>query len=127
VLAEYAPILLLGGLATLLGLVVLAITFILGPRDPRPPKSMPYESGMTPIGRARRRVPVRFYVVATLFILFDVEVIYLYPWAVVFRRLAQPVPAGIGPLALGGMGTFVALLVIGLGHAWRRGALDWNQ
>jgi len=71
-------------------------------------------------------VPVRFYLVATLFILFDIEVVYLYPWAVRFRALALPAPAGIGAGALGSMGVFVGVLLIGLVHVWRKGALDWT-
>ncbi len=125
-LTPYVPILILAVLATGLGLLALAISFLVGPRDPTPVKSATYESGLVAIGSARRRVPVRFYLVATLFILFDIEVVYLYPWAVRFRALALPAPAGIGAGALGSMGVFVGVLLIGLVHVWRKGALDWT-
>ena len=125
-LVDYAPLLILAALATTLGLVVLGISAVVGPRAPSAVKSSTYESGLVPIGPGRRRVPIRFYLVATLFILFDIEVIYLYPWAVRFRALAQPPPAGLGYAALAGMALFVGLLLVGFVHVWRRGALTWD-
>jgi NADH-quinone oxidoreductase subunit A len=73
---------------------------------------------MVPIGQANRRMPVRFYLVAVLFILFDVEVVFFLPWAVVARQL--------GMFALAEMGTFIVILLIGLAYAWRKGALEWE-
>ena len=124
--SDFAPIVPLAVLAAALALAVLGITVVIGPRRPSPVKSDAYESGMVPIGPGRGRVPVRYYLVATLFILFDIEVIYLYPWAVRFRALAQPPPAGLGTGALGSMGVFLGVLVIGYVYVWRKGALRWR-
>jgi NADH-quinone oxidoreductase subunit A len=123
---DFAPIALLVTLTAALALIVLGLTVFVGPRRPSPVKQAPYESGQVPIGPGRRRVPVRFYLVATLFILFDVEVVYLYPWAVDFRNLAAPPPAGLGAAALPGMGVFLGVLVVGYVYVWRKGALRWN-
>ena len=90
----YLPVLVLFVLALGLGLLVLGMTFLLGPRNPSPVKDDTYESGLTPIGPGRRRVPVRYYLIATLFILFDIEVIYLFPWAARFKALSAPVAQG---------------------------------
>lgn len=125
-LGEYAPLLVLFGLTLGLGLAILGIAAYVGPRRPSPVKRETYESGMTAIGPGQRRMPARFYLVATLFILFDIEAIYLYPWAVVFRDLARPAPDGQGLAALGGVAVFVGVLALGLVHAWRRGALEWD-
>jgi len=125
--AAYAPVLILTALAVGLGALVIGLSFIVGPRKPSPVKSATYESGLTPIGPGRRRVPVRFYLIATLFILFDIEVIYLYPWAVQFRQLARPVAAGgLGAGALVSMGIFIGVLSLGLVYVWRKGALEWD-
>jgi NADH-quinone oxidoreductase subunit A len=125
-LAPYVPIVILAGLALGLGGLVLAISAFVGPRDPTAVKRAPYESGLVPVGPARRRVPVRFYLVATLFILFDVEVIYLFPWALRFRALCRPAPAGIGATALASVAVFGGVLLVGLVYVWRKGALEWE-
>lgn len=121
-LAAYAPLLVLAALAIGLGLIVLAIAVILGPRDSSPVKRQSYESGMTALGDAQRRIPVRFYLIATLFIIFDIEVIYLYPWAVNFKALV----AEQGWAALASMGLFLGVLMLGFVHVWRKGALNWD-
>ena len=97
-------------------MVVLGHTF--GPRRPSERKSSPYESGMTPIGPGTRRIPVRFYMVAVLFILFDIEVIFLLPFAVVFRQL--------GWFGIIEMGIFILILLVGYVYAWKKGALEWE-
>jgi len=126
-LAPYLPVLILAGLAVGLGVIVIGLSFIIGPRKPSPVKSATYESGLTPIGPGRRRVPMRFYLIATLFILFDIEVIYLFPWAVRFRDLARPVAeGGQGWGSLVAMGVFIGVLMIGYVHVWRKGALEWD-
>ncbi len=121
-LAAFAPLAVLAAIAIGLGLIILAFSFYIGPRDPSPVKSQTYESGMTALGPAQRRVPVRFYLIATLFILFDIEVIYLYPWAVQYRSLVAEQGWG----ALASMGVFIGVLVLGFVHVWRKGALDWD-
>ena len=125
-LEQYLPIAVLGIMAVGLGLAVLALSMFIGPRRPTPVKSSTYESGLSPIGPARRRVSVRFYLIATLFILFDIEVIYLYPWAVNFRKLALPAPAGQGMGALVSMGVFLLVLLLGYIYVWRKRALEWD-
>src|SRR6476469_2272746 len=90
----------------------------LGPRRPTPEKLAPYECGVPPVGDARDRMSVKFYLVAMIFLLFDIEVAFLYPWAVAFRDLGR---AGFWQLV-----TFFALLVTGYVYVWRRGAFDWS-
>jgi NADH-quinone oxidoreductase subunit A len=125
-MADYGAVLILAVVAGALGLAVLLLSALVGPREPSPVKRAPYESGLTPVEPARRRMPVRFYLVATLFILFDIEAVYLYPWAVRFRELARPAPDGLGPGALGSMAIFLGILLIGFLYVWRKGALDWD-
>ena len=117
-LTEYIPIAILIALATGLAFLVVGLGHLFGPRRPSARKGMPYESGMAPIGPGTRRLPVRFYLVAVLFILFDIEIVFLYPWAATFGRL--------GLLGLVEMGLFVVVLVLGLAYAWAKGALEWQ-
>jgi len=117
-LADYVPILILFLLALGLAGTVLIIGLLIGPRRPTPTKLTPYESGMVPIGRAQRRMPIKFYLIATLFIVFDIEVIFLYPWAVVFRKLAL--------FGLVEMFVFLLILLVGYFYLWKKGALEWE-
>lgn len=103
--------------AGLAGLVIL-IGEAFGPKKPTKRKLSPYESGMLPIGRAMQRMPIRFYLVATLFIIFDIEIIFLFPWALVYREL--------GVYGLLEMFIFIGLLVAGFVYVWRKGALEWE-
>ncbi len=103
---------------SLLVFFVLVWSRILGPFRPTSRKLMPYESGMDPIGPARRRIPVRFYLVAVSFIIFDIEVIFFLPWAVTMREL--------GVYGLVTMGIFVLVLIIGFAYEWKRGGLEWE-
>ena len=118
VLQEFAPIGVLLIVAIALTFIILNISRVLGPHNPTTRKTDPYESGMAPIGPAMRRLPVKFYLVAVLFILFDIEVIFFLPWAVVFRDL--------GFYGLAVMGLFVFILTVGLIYEWRKGALEWE-
>ncbi|HEC22472.1 MAG TPA: NADH-quinone oxidoreductase subunit A [Chloroflexi bacterium] len=115
---QYIAIGILIVFSTILALIVVFASRILGPRRPSPKKLVPYESGMTPIGPAMRRLPIKFYLVAVLFILFDVEVIFLLPYAVIVRRL--------GLYGLIAAGVFVVILTIGLLYEWKKGALEWE-
>ncbi len=117
-MSDYLPIVVILVVATGLSLFALVLSRLFGPFRPNRRKLTPYESGMTPIGPAQRRIPVKFYLVAVLFILFDIEVIFFLPWAVVFRDL--------GLLGLGAMGVFALVLVIGFIYEWRKGALEWE-
>jgi NADH-quinone oxidoreductase subunit A len=96
---------------------MLLIPFLLAPKNPNRIKEMPYESGMPPIGEAQQRFSVRYYLIAMLFVIFDIEAVFFYPWAVAFNA--------IGWFALIEMLLFVALLLVAYVYAWRKGALDW--
>lgn len=117
-LSEYLPILLLFLLVTALGVVLTSLPRFLAPRRPSIAKLAAYESGMDPIGPAWRRVPIRFYVTAMLFVLFDVEIVFFIPWAVALHSLKL---FGLADMAL-----FTALLLVGYAYAWRKGALRWE-
>ena len=97
---------------------MLILSSTLGKKNPTPEKLAPFECGMDPISLPLGKLTVRFYLVAILFILFDVELVFLYPWAVVFSRL--------GMLGLVEMGVFLAILMAGFVYAWDNGALDWQ-
>ncbi len=115
---DFLPILVLLLVALFVAGAALFIAVFIGPRRPSPVKQAPYESGMTPIGQAMRRLPIRFYLIATLFIIFDVEVIFFFPWAVVFRKLAL--------FGLIEMLIFIAILLVGYVYIWKKGALEWE-
>lgn len=117
-LSDYAPIAALLILSVAVSLIIVFISRLFGPHHPTARKSAPYESGMQPFGEAIRRIPVRFYRVAVLFILFDVEVIFFLPWAVVFRDL------GVYGLAV--MGAFFFILTVGFVYEWKVGGLEWD-
>lgn len=118
-LADYLPILLLLGVSTLFGVASVVIGTRMGPNNPTPAKSMPYECGIVPERLPSERFPVKFYVVAMLFIIFDVEVIFFYPFAVIFRELRL--------FGLIEMGVFVALLFVAYIYILREGGLDWEE
>ncbi|MGH2406332.1 MAG: NADH-quinone oxidoreductase subunit A [bacterium] len=115
---DYLPIFVHFALVTGLTAALLGVHALLGGSRPTPPKLEPYESGVWPIGSARERVPIRYYLIAMLFILFDIETVFLYPWAVVARRL--------GVFGLIEMLVFIGVLGLGLVYAWKRGALEWQ-
>ena len=117
-LRDYLPLIILLMVATGVAGAAILLGTLFGPRHPSRTKSMPYESGMIPIGPGTRRMPVRFYLTSVLFILFDIETVFLLPWAVVFHQL------GLGGLAE--MGVFVAILLVGLAYVWKKGALEWE-
>lgn len=104
----------------LLGAVLMVISQVLGRKNPNPEKNSTYECGMIPFKDARQRFDVRFYLIAMLFILFDIEVVFLYPWAVVFGKF-NPVIFGLIEMIL-----FMAILFFGYIYIWRKGALDWR-
>ena len=117
-LAEYWPVLLFIVVAAGLGVVLLAIGLLAGPRRPEAEKLAPYECGFEAFEDARMRFDVRYYLLAILFIIFDLEIAFLFPWAVVFQQL--------GVIALIEMGLFLLLLVIGFAYVWKKGALEWE-
>jgi NADH-quinone oxidoreductase subunit A len=114
----YFPVLVQAVLAMALAAGLLSASFVLGKRVRNLVKDMPYESGIVPTGDARRRFSVKFYLVAMLFILFDIEAIFLYPWVVVYRELKM--------FGFVEMLTFVVLILSGFFYIWKKGALDWS-
>jgi NADH-quinone oxidoreductase subunit A len=114
---SYAPILILGAAAFGFGVFTLVASYLLGRPRPTAAKSASYECGVPPIGNARERFPIKFYLVCMIFILLDVDAAFLYPWALTFREL--------GVFGLVEMGVFMALLGGGFVYAWKSGALDW--
>jgi NADH-quinone oxidoreductase subunit A len=117
-LNEFAPIGALFVVAILVVLLITLLSWLFGPSKPTTRKMAPYESGMKPIGSASRRMPVKFYLIAVLFILFDIEVVFFLPWAVISRDL--------GLYGLIAMGIFIIVLTIGLVYEWKKGALEWE-
>jgi NADH-quinone oxidoreductase subunit A len=117
-LQHYFPILLLMMVGMGIGLGPIILGSLLGPRNPSPAKYAPYECGFEPFHDARLKFDVRFYLVAILFIIFDLEVAFLFPWAVVMRQ--------IGWYGFIAMGVFFALLMVGFLYEWRKGALEWE-
>jgi len=122
-LLEYVAIAILIVLTTAVAVIAITLGTIFGPRRPSSGKAMPYESGMNPIGPGTRRVPVRFYMIAVLFILFDIEVVFFIPWALVFNQFIKD---GYGYFLLGEMLVFIAILLVGYWYAWKKGAFEWE-
>ncbi|MBX3747241.1 MAG: NADH-quinone oxidoreductase subunit A [Verrucomicrobiae bacterium] len=123
-LAEYVPVLLLGLVAVGFAAGMLGLSVLLGARSRRTAvKDTPYECGMEPQGEGSARFSVKFYLVAMLFILFDIEVVFLYPWAVVYRELL-PESAG---MIFGAMASFLGILFVGYIYALKRKAFDWKS
>lgn len=121
--AQYLPLAILFILATALAFAVIALGHLFGPHHPTPRKSQPYESGMKPIGPGTRRISVRFYLIAVLFILFDIEVVFFLPWAVILREF---VAENLGLFAFIEMTVFIVVLLVGYIYAWKKGALEWE-
>jgi NADH-quinone oxidoreductase subunit A len=117
-LGDYLPLVVIIIVALLVALIAIGLGYLFGPRRPSQKKNMPYESGMVPYGPGRRRMHIRYYLIAVLFILFDIEVVFFLPWAVSFREL------GIPGLVL--MIIFVVVLEVAHLYAWKKGALEWE-
>jgi len=123
-LASYVPLLILIALVVVSAVAMVVLSHLFSSTRPTPTKHEPYESGMPPLGSARERFDVKFYLVAVLFIVFDIEVVFMLPWAVAFRELDI---LGLGMLgALLEMVIFVIVLVVGYVYLWKRGALEWT-
>lgn len=115
---EYIALLMLMGFVVINGLGMLALSHIVSPFKPTALKAAPYESGMPPLGDTRERFSVKFYLVAMLFIVFDIETVFMIPWGVAFRRL--------GLFGLIEMLVFILILLVGYVYAWKRGAFEWD-
>ncbi len=130
----YLPVLMLLGFVVMNGLLIVALSALTVRSRPTPVKQTPYESGIPPLGDARERFSVKFYLVAILFIVFDIETVFMIPWGVYYRQLSCTVdlvagscPAGqISFFGLGEMLVFMAILLVGLAYVWKKGALQWD-
>lgn len=123
-LIDFFPILLMFVVAAGFAASQILATQLFGQRKQTPTKLMPYECGKDPVGSARERFSVKFYLIAMIFILFDIEVIFLVPWAVVFKKFAA---GGFGTLVYVEMMIFVVLLFVGYIYVWKKGAFDWGE
>ena len=130
----YLPVLLLFGFVVLNAILMLGLSHLVTRRRPTPEKDTPYESGMPPLGDARERFSVKFYLVAVLFIIFDIETVFMIPWGAQFRELSCGVPlvGGLCPagqtsfFGLGEMLVFIVILLVGFVYVWKKGALQWD-
>ncbi len=105
-------------LGTAVGVGMLVFGSLIRPRNPYPEKLLTYESGITPFMDAHQKFSIRYYIIAMLFLIFDIEAVFLYPWAVAFDQ--------IGPYVLVEMVIFIAILLVGYAYAWKKGALEWE-
>ena len=124
-LFDFMPILVQVLIATMVALGVIAISNFLGTKRPTPAKLAPYESGMVPVGMAWRRFPIKFYLTAMLFVIFDVEIIFFYPWAVSLRFMKQG-GSGLIWFGLVEMLVFMAFLLLGYVYVLKKRALEWE-
>ena len=130
----YLPILILLGFVVVNAVGMVALSHLTMRQRPTPVKDTPYESGIPPLGDARERFSVKFYMVAMLFIIFDIETVFMIPWGAYYRQLSCSVPLVNGAcpagqvsfFGLGEMLVFIAILVVGFIYVWKRGALQWD-
>ncbi len=118
-LSLYLPILVILLAAAGLATIIFTLGVVLGPKNPTAEKALPYESGSPSTGARNVRLSIKFYLTAILFVIFDIEAVFLYPWAALFRRL--------GWMGLVEMTLFLTVLVITLVYAWKKGALEWEK
>jgi NADH-quinone oxidoreductase subunit A len=118
-LLKYIPILIWICLTVGLAAAILIVSHLIGRKRPSAEKLSPYECGMPPVGDARIRIPIKFYMIAMVFLIFDIEAAFLFPWAVVYRKMLF-----VGLLE---MGLFMLILLAGFVYVWKRGVLDWED
>jgi NADH-quinone oxidoreductase subunit A len=116
--SDYFPIFIFLVVNVAVAALIIVLSTYVVKRKPSPQKLMPYECGLDPIGSARKPFPVKFFVIAVLFIIFDIEAVFLYPWAVIYKELLI--------FGLIEMGVFIGILLLGLFYVWRKGALEWE-
>ncbi len=116
--SDYLPVLIILLFAAVIGFAPLLLGILLRPKRPYPQKLLPYESGILPVGEPRYKFSIKFYIIAMLFVVFDVEVVFLYPWAVAYDKL--------GIFGFIEMMIFIFILLVGYIYAWKKGALDWE-
>jgi NADH-quinone oxidoreductase subunit A len=117
-LTEYLAILIFFGIAVFFAIFAIVASYLLGQRKPTAIKQAPYECGMTTVGSSFQRIPIKYYIIAMLFLLFDIEVVFLYPWAVVLKELKM--------FAFVSMAIFLGVLLIAYAYIWKKGALEWE-
>ena len=117
-LESYLPILVVIGIAFAFAIGSVVMSRLIGVKKPTEVKLSPYECGMPLLGSAQERFSIKFYIIAMLFILFDIEAVFLYPWAVMFKRL--------GIFGFVEMGVFIIILLVGFIYVWKKGALEWE-
>jgi NADH-quinone oxidoreductase subunit A len=117
-LDNYLPILTLIVIAVCFSIGSVIFSRLVGEKKPTAVKLAPYECGMPPVGSAHAKFSVKFYIIAMLFIVFDIEVVFMYPWAVMFKRL--------GLFGFAEMGVFILILLVGYIYVWKKGALEWE-
>ena len=117
-LSNYIPIFMMAAISVIFGVIMANLSKWIGPRRPDKDKLSVYESGMMPVGSTRERVSIKYYVVGMLFLIFDIELVFLYPWAVTFMKL--------GVFALVEMFVFIMLLFVGYLYALKKGAFEWD-
>ncbi|HVF41272.1 MAG TPA: NADH-quinone oxidoreductase subunit A [Gemmatimonadaceae bacterium] len=130
----YLPVLMLVGFVVMNAVLIIAISALTVRSRPTPVKQTPYESGIPPLGDARERFSVKFYLVAILFIIFDIETVFMIPWGVYYRQLSCSVPlvngscpaGNVSFFGLGEMLVFMLILLVGLAYVWKKGALQWD-
>ena len=127
VLMSYVPILMVLVAAVGFAAVMLTLSRLVGQQKPTKEKLMPYECGKDPVGSARARHSVRFYMVAMIFLLFDIEAIFLIPWAVAYSKVLDGSDMAMKLLFYGEMMAFIAILFAGLIYIWKKGVLEWNR
>lgn len=117
--ALYLPMFLMFGISLVLAGVMFTVGHVLGPKNPNPEKMMPFECGNDSTGASGTKMNVKFYLTAILFVVFDIEVVFIYPWASLFK--------GLGWLGFATMVAFIAALLVALVYCWRKGALEWES
>ena len=130
----YLPVLMLLGFVVVNGLLIVVLSALLKRSRPTPVKQTPYESGIPVLGDARERFSIKFYLIAILFIVFDIETVFMIPWGVYYKQLSCSTPlvnnmctAGdVSFFGLGEMLVFMAILLVGLAYVWKKGALQWD-
>ena len=115
---DYLAILIYFAIAVFFAIFAIVASYLLGQRKPTATKQAPYECGMTTVGSSFRRIPIKYYIIAMLFLLFDIEVVFLYPWAVVFKQFKF--------FAFASMAVFIGILLIAYVYIWKKGALEWE-
>ncbi len=131
-ISQFVPLLVLMVIAIILAATLVVLSWFLGPRKPSAAKLAPYECGVTPVGSARERFPVKFYLIAMLFIIFDIETVFLYPWAVTFTQWSKALGVSVSEghalqvFSFLEMIVFIVILFVGYVYVWKKGAFEWE-